>query len=1209
MQMRLKKIFLGAVCAIAAFLGAAEKWQLIHVDGDRSELRKIAGRTAVVKEDAAGGFELIGEALPASPGGIYDVEFTSRTAAISGAYVNFYLRGEDDNGKAAGTFGLAPSPGRRGLIRSRMSRLEVPSDHDLTHRFRIKCGKRIRKLIPVFEASDGKITLFPGTVTLRDYRYPRETAAEFTVKAGTLSDAKCAVWSSFELMPQVDYRAEVKGLPETATAELRFFDAKKQVILSVPLKSGAAEFRVPALALETELALSGSAGTKFPELSGTIRKNFKVDFKQGVYGNEWQGTELLRGDATGRRVAFRRVFELAAAPEHAAIRFIGHDEARLFVNGHECGRGDQFDPGVCDITAFLNAGKNVIAIECRNSSGQLRTLFDAYIREKGGRETLLVSDSRTKYADAPSDPAWQKPDFDDSAWKPATLGGSPKDFGASIIATRINNRHPRLAIGPGFPRPAASPAAPGGKPAQFEVVRRDGRAILLRDGKPIPGAMFCHQPRCLAEIGELNRKAGIKLHMLFVEAPTPDEAGKYDFSAADAQVSAMVAQLTDDPEAYVIVTINSEPPKNFAKRPKYQSELTRTSKGEFLRITPGKGGPKFGTPYTDPATVRGKRGTSSVSHASKAKIAVYEAAIRATVRHFEESPFAPKIAGYGLCGEMDGQWHLYAPYGGLGVRMGMADYSDAMRDYFRAYLRCKYGSDAKLQEAWEDAKVTFDTAEIPGYEERVGNDFFVSQRAADYAEAFALAESELLSAVGRAVKSELKRKAIVWVYTKDSYRDVGLNQFLPHTLNSGSGFEQYTSRDYDSFGNPTDYYFRRNGLPPANRGCAASANLNGKLREVEMDLRSYLTQVQQAVYGGETAMATENHFRNVVAAALLQGSSFRFYSFWTGWYNNDGVMECIRRMSDIEREQLSLKPRWLRKVCLFYDDRAITHVGNFDTRGVRTSHYYYAKSVTATGADLLNRAGIGADIYYLRDLLNPDFPADQYEIFLFSGVFRFTPEVLAAVNTKLRRDGKILVFPWGSGFLNAAHRPDAASVEEATGIAVTKHPIQAADGTITRTDAVHPLTAAWEKGATLGARTRYNITKQLPMFAVNDPKAVVLGRFGDGSAALAVKKVGNSYSLFCAAPQISPALLRSLCKARGVHVFVNNDWDFVATDGNFMSIHSAAGGKKTVALPEKVAKAVDWFTGRTAAENTDRLELTLRDDETVILRLYYDEEK
>jgi len=42
-----------------------------------------------------------------------------------------------------------------------------------------------------------------------------------------------------------------------------------------------------------------------------------------------------------------------------------------------------------------------------------------------------------------------------------------------------------------------------------------------------------------------------------------------------------------------------------------------------------------------------------------------------------------------------------------------------------------------------------------------------------------------------------------------------------------------------------------------------------------------------------------------------------------------------------------------------------------------------------------------------------------------------------------------------------------------------------------------------------------------------------------------------------------------------------------------------------VNLPEKIVKAVDWFTGKVLAENTNTLKLRLRDDETVVLKLEY----
>lgn len=1281
----MKKLLLTLLCGAAVAWGA-EQWKLTRFDGDNSVLAQRNGQVTVTKTKPAGEFELAGtKGLPVEPGTGYYLNFRCQVKNIDGAYVNFYLRALDARGKVVGAYLFASTPGRRGLQRDRMTRLEIPSDHFLSHQMIFKTGKKVVRVLPVYESSDGTVELLPGSMQLVKRDDPGNIAAEFTVPAGKKQ------WRSFQLMPRVEYCLKLTDLESKAQAQLEFFSADGKSAGKIAVTGKQCNFTVPAMAIETVLSVTGQKDG----FAGMVVKDFRVNLHDGVVKNIWQGTELRRGNAKGNRVYFRRTFELEAVPEYAAIRFLGHNSAELFVNGIACGKGEQFAPGVCEITKLLKPGKNVIALRCRNSGGTLRVLFDAYIKSPGGKEQLIVSDAATRCVGGKVPEAWATADFDDSSWLPAVTGASPKDFGDSIIATRVNNRHEQLYIGapqkltvtPGeIPAelklnepfsftvtPAATELLPSGgriiftagnvnriipigsivksgkacqitaipqfltpgeylvslsldrallngkkalplgktavtgqveKP-DFEVIRRDGKVLLTRNGKLIPAAMYCFRDGKSVELAELHRKTGIKLFMMNIGNIERGSDGKFDLSQVDSAMASALEQIGHDPEAHIIIEAGFMPPKRFAKREKFRRDLTKTSEGKYLRISGQPGDKKYGHPYTDLDKEPTRRGCSSVSHASKAKVKEYSEAVAALVRHCENSPFASRIAGYGIAGEMDEQWHLFAPYSGGGIRFGMTDYSDVMVDFFREHLMKKYGSDAALRQAWNDKNVTIATAQNPGYEERVGNEFFVSQRVADYNEAYALAEANLISALGRSANRELKRKALVWVYAKDSYRDVGINQFFPHVLNSGSGFEQYTSDGFNAFGNPTDYYYRRNGLHPANRGCQASAHLNKKIKLAEVDLRSYLTQAQQTPFGGENAYATEQHYRNVLMEVFQHGGSYRFYSFWLGWYNCDAVMKCMQKLSGIERAQLTLPVRWKRQVCFLYDDRAITHIGNFDGKNQRSNYFFFAKSLTAVSSTTLHRSGVGVDIYYLRDILNPEFPADQYRIYIFCASFQISPEVMAAVNRKLRRNGNVLIFPWGSGFLNSKHQPDRASVEQLTGIKVAPHRLDRKHGGITRTAATHLLTSSWDKNATVAMRNRYNITPQLPMFVVADHAAQVWGKFGDGSDALAVKKVGDSYSVYCAAPDFSAGLLRSICRAKQVHCFVDNGYDFVATDGNFLSIHSGAGGMKTVNLPEKIVKAVDWFTGKVLAENTNTLKLRLRDDETVVLKLEY----
>ncbi|MBO5822516.1 MAG: hypothetical protein J6R86_05845, partial [Lentisphaeria bacterium] len=415
---------------------------------------------------------------------------------------------------------------------------------------------------------------------------------------------------------------------------------------------------------------------------------------------------------------------------------------------------------------------------------------------------------------------------------------------------------------------------------QFEVKQVNGKSLLSRDGKIVSAATFCHGQQLSIEVKTINDDAGIKLHMFWI-GNSGGHDGKIDLAAADEAIRFALRQIEHDPEAHLLVCASLKPPKKYARSKKYQKDLTVTSAGDKLHISGKAGESKFGIPYKKRSDIE-LTGFSSVSHASQSKIKEYCENVASLVNYFENSPYASKIAGYGFSGEMDGQWHMYAPYSGRGTKVGMVDYSPVMLEYFREYLRSKYQTETALQKAWKRPDVTFETAVIPGYDERVGENFFVSKAASDYAEAYAKAEVELIAALSKTAKDTLKRKALIWVYTKDSYRDVGLNQFLPHVLNSGSGFEQYTTPYFDACGNPTDYYFRQNGLHPANRGCHSSAHLNRKIKLLEMDLRSYLTQQHQIFYGGYTAFDTMNHFSNVLMEGFQYGSSDRFYTFWLG---------------------------------------------------------------------------------------------------------------------------------------------------------------------------------------------------------------------------------------------------------------------------------------------------------------------------------------
>ena len=70
-----------------------------------------------------------------------------------------------------------------------------------------------------------------------------------------------------------------------------------------------------------------------------------------------------------------------------------------------------------------------------------------------------------------------------------------------------------------------------------------------------------------------------------------------------------------------------------------------------------------------------------------------------------------------ISGGIYGEWHYW------GFVDHDPDTGKAMTAYFRNWLRNKYGTDKKLQQAWNSAQWTLETATVPGVEERTKTQF------------------------------------------------------------------------------------------------------------------------------------------------------------------------------------------------------------------------------------------------------------------------------------------------------------------------------------------------------------------------------------------------------------------------------------------------------------------------------------------------------
>lgn len=160
-------------------------------------------------------------------------------------------------------------------------------------------------------------------------------------------------------------------------------------------------------------------------------------------------------------VVFRKSFEApAGAVQQARLSVTCDNAAEVFLNGRRILRQDEWRVVVSqDVTSVVRPGRNVIAVRARNEQGPAGLLLQLLLGADGQSE-VIVSDSGWKaLANAPD--GWNRPEFDDSQWSPATtvaeLGGGPwAAITAETIANAVELREPmatpveQIRAAPGF---------------------------------------------------------------------------------------------------------------------------------------------------------------------------------------------------------------------------------------------------------------------------------------------------------------------------------------------------------------------------------------------------------------------------------------------------------------------------------------------------------------------------------------------------------------------------------------------------------------------------------------------------------------------------------------------------------------------------------------------------------------------------------------
>ena len=151
---------------------------------------------------------------------------------------------------------------------------------------------------------------------------------------------------------------------------------------------------------------------------------------------------------------FRRVFTITRPVpnpiDEATLDITADNAYTVWVNGVEVGTGDDWKTvRHFDVKRLLVDGKNVVAVEARNTDGPAGLMVRLGYTPNGFPKMALCSDATWK-ASKTAGKDWQKVDFDDASWTPAKALGA---YGATPPWSKVagaSTGNPRFTVPEGF---------------------------------------------------------------------------------------------------------------------------------------------------------------------------------------------------------------------------------------------------------------------------------------------------------------------------------------------------------------------------------------------------------------------------------------------------------------------------------------------------------------------------------------------------------------------------------------------------------------------------------------------------------------------------------------------------------------------------------------------------------------------------------------
>jgi hypothetical protein len=573
---------------------------------------------------------------------------------------------------------------------------------------------------------------------------------------------------------------------------------------------------------------------------------------------------------------------------------------------------------------------------------------------------------------------------------------------------------------------------------------------------------------------------------------------------------------------------------------------------------------------------------------SKAWQQDYGEVLRERVRSILSHANGDRVVGLEVGYMTTGEWF----YWGTNERK-YSDYSPVNQAAFRTWLTRKYDTDAGLQAAWHEVTVTLAAAQIPTPAERDATHAFdfrdpgtSDQKMIDYYRFMADALIDAQEHFRDIVREETDGDWLIMHYWGYGYELSDTVYRANYGAEAAYARRSLGSPTLDAACGPYSYYWREPGQPGGSHSTQHSWALYNQLYWHEDDTRPT-----------DLPVLIELARRNAARQLVYGGGLWWMDQMTEGWWNYQEFWDAMAPLRTAYEEYLAGGDRSLDPEFAIIEDLDVFAYLN-DSTGL---------SGDAMAIQRLWFEAIGARTGYFtsEDLKQAAFPREHAKLYYFANPYAVSDDYLAWIDQHLKRNGNVLVWMYAPGLVTPNGLSDERMVE-VTGISLhhSTTPIRL------RTTITDNTSAATEglAGTEFGSPDAHNPV----VYADPGQEGVTtLGVYTDDPTKIAycVKDLGTWKSVFIGGGGVVYVpVLRGLAKMAGVHIYPSvSQWpdydDGMVVSKDFLALHAAGDGTRTLVFPEVEAEIQDAFTGEVLATNATALSLPVAFGHTYLLRL------